>query len=394
MYDRAIFDAENMTYPKQKQVTGGGFVGEIAGSIADFGTFLPLILGVLALGTFGATGILVGFGLFALAVAAVYRRPIPIQPMKAIAALIIVGALTPAEMMASGLTIGAVMLALAVSGLTGRIARMVPGTVIAGIQLGVGAHLAMIGFDHIVGDPSFGVAALAMLGVLYFTRWRAVSCIAVFAGAVAFSFWNDPLQLQGVHLDWSLPGISFPAFADFEQALLIAVLPQLALTFSNAVIATSAIAAEYFPKDKDRMSANRLAASTGVLNLVLAPFGAMPMCHGSGGLVAQYGFGARRWIAPALFGAVCLSIGLAFGTGAQAILAVLPLSALGAMLAIAGAEMALGRRVLDAKPLCRAIIIATGLCCVVFNVAVGLFVGLALELARSSYNKSRRGEAA
>ncbi|MBO6518429.1 MAG: putative sulfate/molybdate transporter [Rhodospirillales bacterium] len=383
-----------MTFERKPSASSPGLLGEVSGAVADFGTFLPLVLGVLALGTVDASGVLTGFGLFAIAVAVFYRRPMPVQPMKAIAALAIVGALSPAEMVASGMIIGIVLLVLAASGLVDRVARMVPGTVIAGVQLGVGAQLAVIGFEHMIQDPALGFGAFALLAALFFTRFRALSCIVVFAAAAAVSFAAAPDQLAGVAPVFSLPALSFPVVEDFKSAALIAVLPQLALTFSNAVIATSAIAGDYFPEDRARLSPARLAGSTGVLNLVLAPLGAMPMCHGSGGLVAQYGFGARTWVAPAIFGTVCLVLGLAFGPGTMAILAVLPLSALGAMLAIAGAEMALGKRVRDARPVCRAIIIATGIGCVALNVAAGLVIGLALEGVRSAYNRSRNGERA
>ncbi len=371
-----------------------GLVGEVSGSLADFGTFLPLVLGVLALGTMDPTGVLTGFGIFALAVAFFYRRPIPVQPMKAVAALAIVGALTPGEMMASGIVIGVILLALASFKVINRMARMIPGTVIAGVQLGVGAQLAMIGFTHIYDAPAFGLGALAILLMMFFTRFRAFSCIVVFISAAAVSLYTDPHQLAGVTMSLSLPGFALPTLGDVEGALLVAVIPQLALTLSNAVIVTAAIAGDYFPEDKDKLSPNRLAASTGILNLALAPIGALPMCHGSGGLVAQYGFGARTWIAPAIFGALCLTLGLAFGPDAARILGVLPLSALGAMLLIAGAELALGRRVMDARPMCRVIIITTGVACVALNVAAGLVIGLALEAARSAYFKSRNGKGA
>ncbi|MEX0695130.1 MAG: putative sulfate/molybdate transporter [Rhodospirillales bacterium] len=371
-----------------------GLAGEISGSVADLGTFLPLVLGVLALGSFDASGVLTGFGISALAVAAFYRRPIPVQPMKAIAALVIVGALTPAEMMASGLIIGAVLAGLAATGVVDRIARMVPGTVIAGVQLGVGAELALIGFRHLQSAPVIGVAALALLAGLFFTRFRAFSCMIVFIAGAGLSLFADPQQLSGVAPGWHLPGFALPGLADFEAALLIAVLPQLVLTFSNAVIATAAIAGDYFPEDRAKLSPNRLSASTGILNLALAPLGALPMCHGSGGLVAQYGFGARTWIAPAIFGTLCLGLGLGFGSEAAQILGVLPVSALGAMLCVAGAELALGRRVFDARPGCRVIIIATGIACVALNVAAGLMIGLVLEAARSAYFRSRGGKGA
>jgi len=369
-------------------------MGEISGALADLGTFLPLVLGVLALGSMDPTGVLAGFGMFALAVAAFYRRPVPVQPMKAIAALAIVGALTPGEMMASGMIVGLILIVLAGAGIIDRIARMIPGTVIAGVQLGVGAQLAMIGLTHIYDAPAFGLGALAILLAMFFTRFRAFSCIVVFAAAAAVSLYAEPHQLAGVTMNWGLPAFALPVLDDFSGALALAVLPQLALTFSNAIIATSAIAGDYFPDDKAKLSPNRLGASTGILNLVLAPFGAMPMCHGSGGLVAQYGFGARTWIAPAIFGTLCLTLGLAFGPDAARILSVLPLSALGAMLLVAGAEMALGKRVMDARPACRVIIITTGIACVALNVAAGLVIGLALEAVRTVYFKSQNGNGA
>lgn len=383
-----------MTKRREKPAFEPGLMGEVSGSVADFGTFLPLVLGVLAMGTMDPTGMLVGFGIFALAVALFYRRPIPVQPMKAIAALMIVGALTPAEMMASGVIIGAILIVLASLKIINKIAKMIPGTVIAGVQLGVGAQLAMIGFTHIYDAPAFGLGALAILLMMFFTRFRSFSCIVVFVAAAVVSIYMDPHQLAGVSISFNLPGLAFPGINDFEGALITAVLPQLALTLSNAVIVTSLIAGDYFPEDKRKLSPNRLATSTGVMNLILSPIGAIPMCHGSGGLVAQYGFGARTWIAPAIFGTFCLTLGLAFGADATRILSVLPLSALGAMLTIAGAELALGKRVFDARPMCRVIIITTGVACVALNVAAGLVIGLALEAARSAYFKSRNGKGA
>ena len=340
-----------MTQTTKKKATG--WLGEVSGAVADFGTFLPLVIGVLAVRGFDGTGVLTGFGLFALAVALVYRRPIPIQPMKAVAALIIVGAVTPAQAMASGLIIGGVLVALALTGIITRIARLVPNSVIMGVQLGVGAQLALLGFQHVWEEPLFGGAALALLLLLFLTPYRHLGSLVV---------------------------------------VVTAALPQLALTLSNAVLATSAIAAEYFPEDaKARTSPRRLALSTGVLNVVLAPFGALPMCHGSGGLIAQYGFGARTWGAPLLFGLFCLLLGIGFGPQARDLLMLVPVGAVGAILAVAGTDMAINRRILGVKPSCRVVILLTGVVCVGVNMAAGLVVGLAAEALRSAYYR-RRGE--
>ncbi len=369
-----------------------GWLGEMSGAVADFGIFLPLVIGVLAVRGFEGTGVLTGFGLFALAVALVYRRPIPIQPMKAVAALIIIGAVTPAQAMASGLIIGGVLVVLAVTGIITRIARLVPNSVIMGVQLGVGAQLALLGFQHVSDEPLFGGAALALLLLLFLTPYRHLgSLVVVVTAAAAFLMTGGTgFAVTGPGLHFPLP--AFPTVADFQAALTTTALPQLALTLSNAVLATSAIAAEYFPDDaKERTSPRRLALSTGILNVVLAPFGALPMCHGSGGLIAQYRFGARTWVAPALFGLFCLTLGIGFGPQARDVLMLVPVGAVGAILAVAGAEMALNRRILGVKPSCRVVILLTGVVCVGVNMAVGLAVGLAAEALRSAYYR-RRGE--
>ncbi|MCP5367992.1 MAG: sulfate transporter, partial [Hyphomicrobiales bacterium] len=77
------------TTARDDRTPAAALLGELSGAVADLGTFLPLVIGVLAVGGFDAAGVLTGFGLFALAVAVFYRRPVPVQPMKAVSALAI-----------------------------------------------------------------------------------------------------------------------------------------------------------------------------------------------------------------------------------------------------------------------------------------------------------------
>ena len=63
------------------------YLAEFSASLADLGTFLPLVLGVLVVTSLDPVGVLFGFGVFALVTGWVYRRPIPVQPMKAVAAI-------------------------------------------------------------------------------------------------------------------------------------------------------------------------------------------------------------------------------------------------------------------------------------------------------------------
>ena len=89
----------------------------------------------------------------AMATAVFYRLPIPMQPMKVVAAMIIVGALTPAQSAAAGLLLGTLLLLLTLSGVIGRIAGSIPASVILGVQLAVGIHLAWLGLVQVIGAP-------------------------------------------------------------------------------------------------------------------------------------------------------------------------------------------------------------------------------------------------
>ncbi|MFO7298412.1 MAG: putative sulfate/molybdate transporter, partial [Pseudomonadota bacterium] len=64
-------------------------VRELSGALGDLGTLLPLTLGAIAVAGLAPTPVLVSFGLFYIATALVYRLPIPVQPMKAVAAVLL-----------------------------------------------------------------------------------------------------------------------------------------------------------------------------------------------------------------------------------------------------------------------------------------------------------------
>jgi MFS superfamily sulfate permease-like transporter len=151
-------------------------------------------------------------------------------------------------------------------------------------------------------------------------------------------------------------------------------LPQLPLTLTNAVILTALLARELYPEHARRVTKRRLAVGTGLANLLLVPLGAMPMCHGAGGLQAQHRFGARTGAAPVVFGVVLLLLGFCFADGAAALFATIPAGAVGALLLVAGSDLALSRRLFDARPDCWPAI----------GVAAGLTAGWAIEAGRSA----------
>lgn len=122
------------------------------------------------------------------------------------------------------------------------------------------------------------------------------------------------------------------------------VVPQIPLTLTNAIIVTAAVTHELFPKEQHHVTERNLAISTGVGNLLAAPFGGYLMCHGAGGITGHYRFGARSATAPLLIGATFLVIGVALGNGAMPVFALIPAAVLGSLLFFSGLELALAAK--------------------------------------------------
>ena len=76
------------------------------------------------------------------------------------------------------------------------------------------------------------------------------------------------------------------------------------------------------------------------MNLIGGWFGAMPVCHGSGGLAAQYRFGARSGASIIALGIFKVLLGLFFGETLVGLLRQYPKSLLGIMVFAAGLELA------------------------------------------------------
>jgi hypothetical protein len=136
---------------------------------------------------------------------------------------------------------------------------------------------------------------------------------------------------------WPFQGVSWEAV--FVGVVLLA-LPQVPLTLGNAVIAPVEFNNREF---SDRpVTERKVAISTGIMNTVGSLIGAVPMCHGAGGMAAQVNFGARTGGAPVIIGVLLIVLALAFSESVAILLRLFPPPALGVMLFLAGIQLALG----------------------------------------------------
>ena len=111
-------------------------------------------------------GVLFGFAAFLIGTGLFYALPLPVQPMKAVSAVILTDGLRPGEVAAAGLILGLVLLVLGVTGWIGRLARMIPQSVSAGLQLGLGLLMGVLGTRLMLQTPWPGFGALVLLLLL------------------------------------------------------------------------------------------------------------------------------------------------------------------------------------------------------------------------------------
>ncbi|MCU0631149.1 MAG: putative sulfate/molybdate transporter [Methanoregulaceae archaeon] len=295
----------------------GGFkynLSELAGALGDFGTILPLMFAVALVCNLNLGIILLFFGIWFIVTGIYYRLPIPIEPMKVIAVVAISSVLAGPELAAAGILLGLLFFFLGFGKWMYYIGKYIPNAVIRGIQLGLALLLLKSAGDFMLQAPIFfifGIAVIALVFLLsYFGKIPDLSALILLVLAVTIGIF-----LYGVPEIYLIkfPGLVIPSFADYINSIPELVLPQAVITITNAILATSLLTKDLFSRE---IPPERLSKTIGVMNIISAPLGGFPMCHGAGGLAAQYRFGARTGGSNIFAGVILLVIAAFFASPA------------------------------------------------------------------------------
>ncbi|GAX79912.1 hypothetical protein CEUSTIGMA_g7352.t1 [Chlamydomonas eustigma] len=171
------------------------------------------------------------------------------------------------------------------------------------------------------------------------------SALVVVMTGLVLAIVTSPSGLSSLRFGPSIPTPVIPSAADFWAGVWRAGLPQLPLTTLNSVVAVTHLAKQLFPeRDPVAFRPSLVAFSVGSMNLLGCWLGTVPACHGSGGLAAQYKFGARHGTAPVCLGLIKVTLGLLFGSSLVQLLHNFPGPLLGALLALSGTELACSAR--------------------------------------------------
>lgn len=358
---------------------------ELAGAFGDLGTDLPLLVGMVVAAGLDAASVLIVFGLLQVATGVAYRIPMPVQPLKAVAAIVIAERVPPEVLFGGALAIGLAMLVLSVSGLLDWIARVVPHAVVRGLQLGLGLQLSLVAlrdFIPALGPAGYllagacGVAMLALRG----SRRVPPAPLVVAAGAlVALATLPPGAIAAGFGL--ALPVVRTPAWADVAAGFVLLALPQLPLSIGNSVLATRQLAIDLFP-DRAPLPVRRIGLTYAAMNLVAPFMSGVPVCHGSGGMAGHFAHGGRTGGSVVIYGTCLLLLGLLLGGAFEQLVHAFPLPILGVLLLVEG--VVLVRLLRDLRPrhvgeLPLAVLVGVAAVALPYGYALGLAGGTMLS---------------
>jgi len=355
---------------------------EIAGAVGDYGTLIPIVLGVAIVSNVNLGHILLFFSIWYIITGIYYKMPVPVEPMKAVGIIVIAQGLSADEIAASGIILGVLFLVLGFCKGMKFIQGKVPYSVIRGIQLGLALLLIKTSINFIIGDYILAIICIIIV-VLFriankFAKIPDISAIFILLIGVIVGFSISGIPRISII---SLPHIIIPAVQNFLKGGWLLVIPQVPLTITNAILATTLLMKDLVNRDVDP---DKLSKSIGVMNLTSVPFGGFPMCHGAGGLAAQYRFGARTGGSNIISGLILLPIGIFFAS--PEFVAIIPFGVFGALLVFVAIE--LGKRSLKTDSY-----IVTGIIAILalmINMTIAFIVGMILAYVLAKIHKCPR----
>ncbi|CAK8570064.1 unnamed protein product [Lathyrus sativus] len=400
---------------------------ELNGAMGDLGTYIPIILALTLAKDLNLGTTLIFNGVYNILTGVLYGIPMPVQPMKSIAAAALSDKeFNVPEIMTAGILTGGVLLVLGITGLMQLVYKLIPLSVVRGIQLAQGLSFAItavkyvrkvqdlpkskalgprpwFGLDGLVlaivcacfivivngaGEKSRGCCGAPEDGCLDETESGRKSKMnklrkVVFSLPSAFLVFVLGIVLVFIRRHEVVHEIKFgPSSIEvmkftkqaWKKGFIKGAVPQLPLSILNSVIAVCKLSTDLFPEKE--FSVTSISVTVGLMNLVGSWFGAMPTCHGAGGLAGQYKFGGRSGGCVALLGAAKLILGLVLGTSLAHILKMFPVGILGVLLLFAGIELAMCARDMNSKEDSFVALICTAVSLVGSSAALGFLVGM------------------
>ncbi|KAK1430352.1 hypothetical protein QVD17_13024 [Tagetes erecta] len=416
----------SFTKKLQNNLTFRSKWGELNGAMGDLGTYIPIVLALTLASDLDLGTTLIFTGAYNFITGVIYGVPMPVQPMKSIAAVAISDPdFGIPEAMAAGICTGLILFVLGVTGLMGLAYRLIPLPVVRGIQLAQGLSFAMTAVKYVRKVQDFSKSkskgnrewlgldglVLAIVCVCFIIIvngageedevrdqngngnendiesqdqkgriWRRIvaclpSAFIIFMLGVILAIIREP---KGFKFGPSSIQVVKISKSSWKRGFIKGTIPQLPLSILNSVIAVCKLSTDLFPEKT--VTVTSVSMTVGLMNLTGCWFGAMPCCHGAGGLAGQYKFGGRSGGCVALLGATKLVLGLVLGGSIVKILSAFPVGVLGVLLLFAGIELAMCARDMKSKHESFVVLVCTAVSLVGSSAALGFVTGMVAHL--------------
>lgn len=357
---------------------------DVSGAFGDIGVLFPLAVALIIKNGFNPTALFLMAGLFYAASALYFRITMPVQPLKAMSAIAIASGLGSEVINAAGIVMGLILIIIAVTGLSVRLGSFFPTSVIRGIQLGLGAMLVKTSFGLMAPDIVIAVIA----GMILFVTLTMLKSIPPLIPLLAI---GSVLALRGDYFISLGPVALVPVLPRWDalwQGFAVLVVPQLALTFGNAIVATNATGRLLYGEKASRLNLKSIPLSMGIANIASGLLGGAPMCHGCGGLTAHSKFGATSGRSGLIIGFFLIGIALFCGKSALAVIQGFPAGILGILLCYVGIQHSLFIRDIVNNKKAMLIALTVGfLGFVLSNLTIGFLAGLTIHYGVSGVEK-------
>ncbi|CAG8548494.1 19692_t:CDS:2 [Racocetra fulgida] len=311
LWHNPLFPIYSSLKERTKYIKKNVSISELSGSLGDLGTLLPILVSLSINGQISLTSSLIFGGLWNIISGLMFRIPMCVQPMKAIAAVALSAHLTIGEVMSAGIGVGAMIFILGITRTIRLVGKWTPISIIRGIQLGAGITLIIKSADLVRQRGSWGgsswqwsdnyewaILAFIFVFIFYSSRRIPTALILFIFGLIVaiikVSVSNDKSKLPSISFNYP-DVIVIPTLEEFKNGFLTASLGQLPLTALNSVIALAALAEDLFPKWTHVVTVEKISVSIGFMNIIGCFFGSIPYCHGSGGLAAELSAAARNF---------------------------------------------------------------------------------------------------
>ena len=268
----------------------------------------------------------------------IYRMPMPVQPLKAMAAIVIAQKIPGATLYGGGLAIGILMLIPRWSPeLLAWLARVIPVAVVRGVQFGLGLQLALLAGRDFISTGGLPGWVLAAAGIRAGSspvgqtgacrrRWRSLG----WAWRTRRCLISNGPRWQTA-LAGKLPQPAVPSWQGVWVGLLVLAIPQLPLSLGNSLFATERLAKDLFPDRAPTIC--KIGLTYSLMNLGLAIFrrrASVPRQRWNGR--ALRAFGARTGGSVVIYGSCFILTGLLFSGSFDQIVHLFPRSILGVLL--------------------------------------------------------------